>query len=62
MAFSKRTINKQAVINFDDEGAFVSGFRLPLVQMLEDGAVIAERPMPPVSLTLAQIKTYVAGL
>lgn len=62
MALTSRTVNLEAGIRFDENGDFVSAHRVPTFQVLDNGAVVATREDPPVMLTLAQLKTYVAGL
>lgn len=62
MALSRRVIQREIVIRFDDNEAFTTAFRERTVQGLEDGTIFAERPLQPQFLTLAQVKALVAGL
>lgn len=64
MALTSRTVNLEAGIRFDVNGAFVRAYRMPTFQVLDNGSgnVVASRADPPIELTLAQLKTYVAAL
>ena len=64
MALTDRTVNLEAAIRFDVNGNFVRAYRMPVYQVLNNGGsvVVASRADPPVELTLAQLKTYVAAL
>ena len=63
MALTSRTVNLEAAIRFDINGNFVRAYRMPTFQVLDNGGpVVASRADPPVELTLAQLKTYVAAL
>lgn len=62
MALTDRTVNLECNIRFDVNGNFVRAYRLPTYQVLDNGTVVADRQDPPVELTLAQLKTYVANL
>lgn len=62
MALTDRTVNLEAGVRFDVNGAFVRAFRMPTYQVLDNGVVVASRADPPIELTLAQLKTYVAAL
>lgn len=62
MPYSKRTINNEVIIRFDDDGHFRQAERKAVQQALEDGAVFAERRKSPQFLTLAQLKALVAAL
>jgi hypothetical protein len=62
MALTETTVNLTAKIDFDENGNFVRGHRMPTIVILKDGVPYAKRELPPVELTLSAFKTYVAGL
>lgn len=62
MAFSKRTTRREIVLRFDENGAFETSFQAGERQLLEDGAIVAERLLPPQMMTLAEAKALVASL
>lgn len=57
-----RTVNFDCAIRFNEDGTFKSAYRIPTYQVLSAGEVVAKREDPPVPLTLAQLKTFVANL
>lgn len=50
------------MLRFDENGAFETSFQAGERQLLEDGAIVAERLLPPQMMTLAEAKALVASL
>lgn len=62
MALTDRTVNFECGVRFNVDGTFKAAHRIPTYQVLDNGTVVAERKDPPVDLTLAQLKVFIANL
>jgi hypothetical protein len=61
MALTKRTVDVQMEVYVSNTGVFDRAVGTRRVEVLEDGAVIAERSVQ-IPMTLAQVKAQVAAL
>ena len=62
MAITTRTVNFSCTIRLDADGEFLNAHRVPTVQCWDNGTLICQEQKPQESVTLAQLKTFVADL
>jgi hypothetical protein len=62
MALSTRTVNFSCTIRLNADGNFQEAHRVPTVQCWDNGTLICQEQKQQISVSLAELKTFVAAL